>query len=101
VSIRVIHATGGAAANREVLQVMADVFQAEVRQFGAGNAACLGAALRAWHADAAQSGRAVPWTDIVKRGVGRPVATVQPNPEAAVPSRAMVDSWRSGLGAVL
>ncbi len=45
--IETILATGGAAANREILQVMADVFGAEVFQLEVGNSACLGAALRA------------------------------------------------------
>jgi xylulokinase len=101
VPIRVIHATGGAAANREVLQVMADVFQAEVRQFAAGNSACLGAALRAWQADAVASGRPLSWKAIVERGVGQPVATVHPNPASAAPAKAMVDSWRAGLNGAL
>lgn len=65
VNIRVIHATGGASVNREVLQVMADVFQAEVRQSRVSNSACLGAALRAWHADAKASGAPLPWSTIV------------------------------------
>ena len=45
-----IHATGGAAVNREILQVMADVFGARVFQMPVGNSAALGAALRAAHA---------------------------------------------------
>lgn len=60
-----IHATGGAAANVEILQVMADVFGAEVRQLEVANAACLGAALRAYHADQLAEGRVVPWSDVV------------------------------------
>ena len=40
-----IHATGGAAANRDILQVMADVFGAVVYQLQVGNSAALGAAL--------------------------------------------------------
>ena len=47
VEVDTIHATGGASANREILQVMADVFDADVYQFEVGNSACLGAALRA------------------------------------------------------
>src|SRR5207247_9660684 len=44
VDIRAIHATGGASANRAILQVMADVFGADVWQFEVANSACLGAA---------------------------------------------------------
>jgi sugar (pentulose or hexulose) kinase len=71
VDVDVIHATGGAAVNTGVLQVMADVFGAEVRRFKVGNAACLGAALRAWHGDALANGREVPWTEVV-RGIAEP-----------------------------
>jgi xylulokinase len=62
--VRRIRATGGASENPEILQVMADVFAADVYPSG-GNAACLGAALRAWHADAAASGTPVSWPDVV------------------------------------
>lgn len=43
-----IHATGGAAKNTALLQVMADVFGAPVHRIVAANSACLGAALRAF-----------------------------------------------------
>ena len=83
VGVRRIHATGGAAANRDVLQVMANVFDAEVYQFPVGNSACLGSALRAWHADAAASSEPVPWPDVVK-DLAAPVAAsrVAPDPAA-------------------
>ncbi|HXT68789.1 MAG TPA: FGGY-family carbohydrate kinase [Vicinamibacterales bacterium] len=61
----VIYAMGGASGNRDVLQVMADVFGAEVIRSRAGNAAALGAALRAWHADARASGSPIGWEDVV------------------------------------
>jgi xylulokinase len=47
---RTIYATGGAAANREILKVIADVFDAEVYQFETTASAALGAALRAYQA---------------------------------------------------
>ena len=56
VDVKTIYATGGAAANRDILRVMADVFDAEVYQFEVGNSACLGAALRALHGDARLDG---------------------------------------------
>lgn len=46
-----ILATGGGSRNRGILQVLADVFQAEVRTLKVGNSAALGGALRAAHAD--------------------------------------------------
>ncbi len=61
----VIHATGGAAGNRSVLQVMADVFGAEVVRSRARNGAALGAALRAWHADQLALHRPIGWDDVV------------------------------------
>lgn len=79
VRIDAIHATGGASANRAILQVMADVFDADVYQFRSGNSACLGAALRAWHADAASSGAPLAWPDIV-RGIAEPLASSRISP---------------------
>ena len=81
VRIDTIHATGGAAANREILQVMADVFGADVYQFTVGNSACLGAALRAVHADALSDGRPIGWEDVVA-DLAQPVAAsrIAPDP---------------------
>jgi xylulokinase len=84
VAVREIHATGGASANTDILQVMADVFDADVRRFEVGNSACLGAALRAWHADVKASGAPLDWPDIV-RDLAQPTgAPISPRPEAAV-----------------
>jgi xylulokinase len=71
VRVDTIHATGGAAANAQVLQVMADVFGADVHRFEVGNSAALGAALRALHADRAASGTPLPWDEVVA-GVAEP-----------------------------
>ncbi len=81
VSIDTIHATGGAAANREILQVMADVFGAEVYRSTVGNAAALGAALRAWHADTAADGRPLSWSTIT--AIAQPAASslIAPHPK--------------------
>jgi xylulokinase len=51
VDVDTVHATGGAARNRAILQVMADVHDADVYELEVANSACLGAALRAYHAD--------------------------------------------------
>ncbi len=66
VEVKAIRATGGAAANAEILQVMADVFGAEVARLKVGNSACLGAALRAYHADELAEGRRMSWNDVVE-----------------------------------
>jgi sugar (pentulose or hexulose) kinase len=81
VDVDVIHATGGAAVNGDILQVMADVFGAEVRRFEVGNSACLGAALRACHADVTTDGRDLSWEEVV-RGIAEPAddSAIVPQP---------------------
>ena len=73
VDVDTIYATGGAAANVQILQVMADVFNAQVYQLEIGNSAALGAALRAHHADAARSGQPLSWEEVID-GLVEPVA---------------------------
>jgi xylulokinase len=80
VRVRTIHATGGGSTNRHILQVMADVFGADVYQFVVSNAACLGAALRAWHADEAARGQAAAWPEIL-RGLAEPIAASRIAPD--------------------
>jgi xylulokinase len=83
VPITTIHATGGAAINRPILQVMADVFNADVYRFETANSAALGAALRALHADAAADGREMGWDQVVA-GIAEPAAgsRVSPDPRS-------------------
>jgi xylulokinase len=80
VDVKTIHATGGAAANRAILRLMADVFGADVYQFEVGNTACLGAALRAFHGDRTADGESVSWDDVV-RGLAEPVASTRITPD--------------------
>jgi len=80
VKVRGIHATGGAASNRDILQVMADVQDAEVRRLKVGNSACLGAALRAFHASELSEGRDVPWSEIVAGFVEPEEPAIRPIP---------------------
>lgn len=83
VEIDTIYATGGASANIALLQVMADVFDAEVWRLEVGNSAALGAALRAFHADEAAGGRRADWDDVVSGFTGPDASSsVRPNPEA-------------------
>jgi xylulokinase len=79
VDVRVIHATGGAAVNPGILQVMADVFDADVYRLRTGNAACLGAALRAWHADRLASARPIGWDQVVA-GLAEPLSGTRVRP---------------------
>jgi len=82
VGVETIFATGGASANRDILQVMADVFGAPVHQLAVGNSACLGAALRAWHGDAQAEGRPIEWADVIRGFVApRPDGPIRPVPE--------------------
>jgi xylulokinase len=69
VDVRSIRATGGASANRSILQVMADVHRSEVAPLRVGNSAALGAALRAarWAGGAGRP--AFSWDDLVARFV--------------------------------
>jgi xylulokinase len=77
-----IIATGGAAANRAILQVMAHVFAADVYRLDADNAAALGAALRAYHADRLAAGEPLPWTTVVRGFTDpNPGHRVAPNPK--------------------
>jgi xylulokinase len=86
VQVDTIHATGGAAVNRAVLQVMADVFGAEVYQLEAGNSAALGAALRAYHADLVDRGEPASWPEVVS-GFVAPVTASRVAPRAGASAR--------------
>jgi xylulokinase len=69
VTVDSIHATGGASANRDILQVMADVFGAVVHQLQVENSAALGAALRALHGSLEAEGESVTWDAVIKEFV--------------------------------
>ncbi len=60
-----IYATGGASANKSILQIMANTFGADVYPSNVGQSAALGAALRAWHAEVSSQGQRVSWPEIV------------------------------------
>jgi xylulokinase len=74
-----IHATGGGAGNQAILQIIANVFGADVHQLAVRNSAALGAALRAAHGELAATGAAADWPDVV-RGFVEPVVTIRPDP---------------------
>ena len=81
VTVTTIHATGGAAVNRAILQTMADVFGAEVLRFEVTNSAALGAALRAAHAHLHASGQPTGWEDLI-RGFIEPAGESRITPDA-------------------
>lgn len=64
-SVDRIVVTGGETMHRSLLQVIANVFGADVYRLEAVNAAALGAALRAYHADRLASGEPVSWQNAV------------------------------------
>ncbi|MDP2321209.1 MAG: FGGY-family carbohydrate kinase [Acidobacteriota bacterium] len=81
--LRSIVATGGASVNDSVLQVMADVFGAPVDRLTSENSACLGAALRAFHADRLAAGEPLSWPSVVKGFTDpRPEDRLLPRPDA-------------------
>jgi xylulokinase len=91
IDVDTIHATGGAAVNRQILQVMADVFDANVYRFSASNSAALGAALRAWHADALDEGRALSWDAVTRRvAQAEPTSRISPDADATAVYRRLL-----------
>jgi xylulokinase len=81
VTITRIHATGGASVNREILQVMADIFGSDVYAMNVSNTAALGAALRAYHASQREAGIDITWDEVVA-GFAAPCASpVSPRAE--------------------
>jgi xylulokinase len=103
VRIATIYATGGASANRDLLQIMADVFDADVLQLETGNSAALGAALRAFHADRLADGHPLPWEDVIAGFVvPRLDSRLQPQPANVATYQRLIDVYaareREALG---
>jgi xylulokinase len=91
IGIDTIHATGGAAINRQILQAMADVFGADVYRSTVSNSAALGAALRAWHADALDEGPPLSWDEVTRTlAQPAPASRVAPEPEAVAVYRRLL-----------
>ncbi|MFO8020101.1 MAG: FGGY family carbohydrate kinase [Promethearchaeia archaeon] len=59
-----IFATGGASANREILQIAADIFQTPILRFQVSDSAALGAALRAVKSYYDLIGKNLNWEDL-------------------------------------
>ena len=70
--------TGGAAQNRGILQVLADVFQAKIQTLSVGNSSALGGALRA-----AQAATGKPWSELFAAFAAPDDVVLKPNPDAA------------------
>ncbi|KAM6900745.1 xylulose kinase [Xenentodon cancila] len=72
-------ATGGASSNKEILQVLSDVFNAPVYTMDLADSACLGSAYRALHGLLADSG--LSFFDMVKTAP-EPQLAATPHPTA-------------------
>jgi xylulokinase len=79
---RRIQATGGASNNREILQIMADVFGVPVLRQETSNSAALGAAVRAQHAALREAGTPASYESLTVPHV-KATYTLQPNPANA------------------
>jgi xylulokinase len=91
--VQAIHATGGGAASNQILQVMADVHDADVHPVEAGASAALGAALRAFHGDLMASGTPSAWEEVIA-GLAEPAAdaVVRPDPDTVRVYRALAEA---------
>jgi|MDTC01.1.fsa_nt_gb xylulokinase len=97
VAIRSLSVTGGASANRNILQIFADVHGCPVQPFETTNAAALGGALRAAHAHTRASGRQTDWRDTVAPFT-TPPAELRIEPDPA--NRAVYDSLLETYGTI-
>jgi xylulokinase len=71
-----IRVTGGASQNREILQIMADVFGADVHAAASTSGASLGGALRAYQAEQSRT-TPISWPDVVAGFTDAVVAPVR------------------------
>jgi xylulokinase len=93
---RKIYATGGASKNKDILQVMADVFGVPVFTFELSNSAALGAALRALHAAKKKAGQEIPWTEIASLyAAPDPASAIAPTPQATEVYRKMEKRYKA------
>jgi xylulokinase len=60
-----IYATGGASTNIEILEIAANIFNTNIRQFDVTNSAALGAALRSSKSYYDSIGNEIDWTELV------------------------------------
>jgi len=101
-AVRTIRATGGAAANGAILQIVADVFNAPVVRIAPPNAASLGAALRAYRGERLAAGQPVSWDNAVAAFTApRPDEGASPRPEAARQYAALLPRYDAFVRSVL
>lgn len=96
VDIGSISVTGGASANRQILQIFADVHGCPVQPFETTNAAALGAALRAAYGSAHASGSGLSWDDVVGPFTSPPASLrVDPDPGRRTTYDDLLASYRA------
>ncbi|TFF99661.1 MAG: carbohydrate kinase [Promethearchaeota archaeon] len=79
---KTIHATGGAAANRDILQIAADIFQTPIIKYKYPNSAALGAALRAAKSYYDENVRFIPWKNFgIELIETQKMEIIRPNPK--------------------
>ena len=95
VAINQLSVTGGGSANREILQVYADVHDCPVQRFETTNSAALGAALRAAYTHGQEAGGGAGWKDLVGPFT-RPLSgsTVKPDPAAVAAYQELLPRYR-------
>ncbi len=75
-----IYATGGASANKDILQVAADIFQTPIRQFDITDSAALGAALRSLKSYYDYIKERKTWSEIVNNFLNTQLSSdIKPN----------------------
>jgi xylulokinase len=80
----VIMATGGASANKEILQTASNIFQAKILKFDITNSAALGATFRAIHASNKKINKNLSWNAIIENFLlKRPYKAITPQKEYA------------------
>jgi xylulokinase len=96
VTIRSLSVTGGASANRDILQIFADVHGCPVQPFQTANAAALGAALRAAHGHEKATGPGRSWNEVVAPFTAPPEdARIEPNPAHRAVYDRLLETYRS------
>jgi len=75
-----IFATGGASANKEILQIAADIFQTPIRSFQITDSAALGAAFRAAYSYHMQIEMKLSWSELLDDFLNSQlIETIEPN----------------------
>jgi xylulokinase len=64
---KIITATGGASVNKEILQIAANIFDANILQFNISNSAVLGATFRAIQSYFYQKKKEVSWDTLIEK----------------------------------